>query len=221
MPLRSLLMTRASAAKSVQTSSRECRQSFKHACLFHNGRSDTSCLLIVGILVCCGILDPGLNANPKTCALPHRGITERHLFIVWRGPAPSTPTFTLSCRPRRICHLRRGPGKRELRIFSPNLVPMCHSSCRIGCGAGGCRTCCTKSMPVHLHSLDPATLMYLSRASELNLLLDSGVQPFRCLFFRACLMLFLHFVVASGISIRFGPWTPLTCAFAGRQRTWM
>ena len=125
---------------------KECKQSFKHAYLFNNGRSNTGCLLIVGILVCCGFLASGLNANPNDlCAV---------------SPLASPNGTCLSC----------GEGLRQAYR---------HSLCRFGSVAKSQGKRELRILP----SPNPTTLKYLSKASELGLLLDHGVKPFRCLFF--------------------------------------
>ena len=118
----------------------------------------------------------------------------------------------MSFRLRRVCRLRKGQGK-SLVVSGAVLVAR-ERVTAVACAAQGAPS-------FMFTAWTQTTLRHLSRAGAD--LLDRGEATIRCLFSSRIrrLMLFLHFVVASGISMRSGLWTTLTCALICRQRTWM
>ena len=112
-------MTRSSAAKSVHTSSGNAgRVSSMRICSTMAARTPAACSSWGFSCAAASLLLASMQTQ-TICARSHRGITDWRLLIVRRGPAPSIRTFTMSFRLRRICRLRKGQGKRELRIFLP------------------------------------------------------------------------------------------------------
>ena len=101
---------------------RECRQSLNNAYLFNNGRS--AACSSWGMCAAASLFLASTQTDRFVCCLTV-ALPKGTCSSCGAGLRPGIPTFTTSFRLRRICRLRKGQGKRELRVFCPDIVLLC------------------------------------------------------------------------------------------------